>query len=256
MRFQYLSLDTKNMEMKNFETVKVFDVPTSNTEPFLSALYVLSYLAYPESASKQKDFFQAMKFQWQIRHADPKLAKAFLEKKYFNTLLRGGTQIVRRVSAGRIALLQIFKISGKVKPTLDVQIPRERILLGWSKEATESNSTYKTKVWGPTRPVLHVATALAYIQAMNNVNDLKKNIAYLVTDPLALIGLLELSENLRRGLPSIHLMYRLDDFVKIQITKPVLIDQHARSQISYSFRRPFNPFGPNPVGRFAEMSPC
>jgi hypothetical protein len=232
MRFQYLSLDTDITLLENVETAaKILVVPTSDTEPFVSALWVLSYFAYPnsEDKSKQDAFFRAMKFQWQISHVDPKLAKMFVEKKYLNILANGGKNIMRRVSAGRIALFQIFSTK-KGQPTLQDQIQRERTLLGWSKDATESDSTYNTKVRRASRPVLHIATALAYVNAMNNNISLKKIISHLVADPLALIGFLELAENLRMGLPSIDPKYSLDQFVKIYVAKPIVVAQPARSQ--------------------------
>ena len=48
-------------------------------------------------------------------------------------------------------------------PTLKNQEQMERILLGWDSETVNSDLTYKTKVWGTTRPVLHLAAALFWI---------------------------------------------------------------------------------------------
>jgi|ERR1700687_1092078 len=47
MGLEYLFLDSNNAQIENFETTgKVFEVPTSDTEPYVSALWVFSYLAY------------------------------------------------------------------------------------------------------------------------------------------------------------------------------------------------------------------
>jgi hypothetical protein len=251
MLYPSLNVDTEHVEFKS--PLQVLEVPTSDTEPFASALWVLSYLAYPKAneTSQRDAFLQAMKFQWQISHVDPKLTKRFVEKKFSIQLQRGGRKLTHRASAGRIALLQIFNVNRDGRPGLRDQAQHERILLGWSKDATESDSTYKSKVWGRSRPVLHIATALTYFHAVNNSYSLKQIVAKLVADPLALIGLLELAENLRRGLPSIDSMYSLDQFVAMYVGQPILIDQRIRTDL----RRPVNPFEPNRAGRWAQMSP-
>jgi hypothetical protein len=255
MGFRYLLLDSDVTQMESVETTaKVLEVPTSNSEPFVSALWVLSYLAYPnpDETPKQEAYFRALEFRWQIQHVDANLMKMFVEKKYLNILTRGGKKIEQRVSAGRIALIQIFRIKRDGQPTLQDQQQHERILLGWSKDATESDSTYKTKVWGPSRPVLHIATALTYVHAANIKKSLMQVLFDLVYDPLALIGLLELAENLRRGLPSINSMYSLDQFVKLYVARPISVDERQRSGV---LKRPVNLFVTDPAGRFAQMSP-
>ena len=123
-------------------------------------------------------------------------------------------------------------------PTLKNQEQMERIFLGWNPETVNSDSTYKTKVWGRTRPVLHLAAAFVWIQVFNETS-FDQVLSHLISSSDDFDYFLELAENIRLGLPSVHRMYRHEQFLKIESGAPAgSISIEPLPKRMDNFRRP------------------
>ena len=171
---------------------------------------------------------------------DPRILNSFAERTYFTILSKANRRWNHRQSAGRIALAQILNIKRDgFSPTLKNQEQMERILLGWDPETVNSDSTYKTKVWGRTRPVLHMAAAFVWIQGFNEAS-----FSHLISNSDDFDYFLELAENIRLGLPSVHKMYRHEQFLKIEPAVSVNSIRIEPLKRMDNFRRPFLLFIP------------
>ena len=222
-------------------------IPSSEINPFVRPLALLALLAFPNPDEKKDRLLllRALLLQVQTRHLDSGILNSFLDRKYFTILSKGSRRLKQRQSAGRIAMFQILNLKREgFSPTLKNQEQMERILLGWDFETVNSDSTYKTKVWGTTRPVLHLAAALFWIQAFNEATY-DQVFSHLTSSSDDFDYFLELAENIRLGLPSVHRMYRHEQFFKIESGATVnSIGIELFPKRMDNFRRPFLLFIP------------
>ncbi len=201
--------------------------------PFDAISVLLSRVAYPDEADeREREYFFAALCRWayiktgtvdrnwssSIQEVIPYI---FLtpEHKFLKRLKRGTTLLRHHLMAGynildpHLAALGTGKAPPKVKgfdPTITNLSVLIRHRLGWDGD---SDSTFKSKIWRPTKPVAHMAFTLVINVVIPHINDTQQPrpdaqnmLEWLFPFPSVekLLGILTVAEKVRLKLPEIR----------------------------------------------------
>jgi|SRR5580692_1983749 hypothetical protein len=222
---------------------EVVEILLCDIEWFLAGAQFFSTLAYPDQRDRQerRKFEQALvrwTLEWRLEH-DAKWREelALIRPGYFSgsdkdhesTIKRGNKRLNERLVAAFYVALPHFRAaeSGKMlrrhwieglSPTVNNMSQLAALHLGLSIEST---STFKSKMWAPSKPVIHAAAAVHawqdfYWAKQGRDPNADRKIAMMLL-PDMVKEVVEISEELRGMLPQIdQFTIREDETIKFE----------------------------------------
>jgi hypothetical protein len=139
---------------------RIVRIPVDGDKPWFSGYFIVSCLAYPGSIenTKQKRFLDALIFRRESRRCAERSRDKYFNEIFTQDIDEGWERFGRTMSAGLILACQISDIWTDERPTLANLEPYVRELIGWSPDSL--GSSYKSRIWRPSWPVIHLAAAL------------------------------------------------------------------------------------------------
>jgi hypothetical protein len=205
---------------------ETIEIVLTEEDPYQSGAYFLAVLAYPDPFDEhQRDRFMQSLIRWAILErvsVDPEWAQqrqpvrpvvfTGQDAQHERNLRLGSTLLNKRFAAAQFILMpHLYAASTGRLPTVDGFYPtvknmafKTMDLLGWEGNQT---STLMTKVWKPTRPVAHAASAFVYwheelYEEFGHEPNVDKRLAFLLF-PKMVEEVVKVSERFRSLLPQI-----------------------------------------------------
>jgi hypothetical protein len=210
--------------VRRAKETRVIRIPVIKGKPWASACFLASYLAYPEQTSeddKQRSLFYAALLVWQevrhMRHLDQTLREKFVDgESLFRTFKKGINKIVDCLTAGHSVTYHLFDLKtedGLANTVENLALVQARFL---GSRSVNSASTYLTRKWGPSSPVLHLATAFL-LYCMDNEGYGELSLFYhFMFHHKALARLVAVADGLHLILPNCRNIYRDYQFIKFE----------------------------------------
>ena len=204
----------------------------SERDPWRSAFEIFSLMAYPDNKKRRAELAGAFDIALRLDGVDKSIRDKFLSDPYRNALKNGLNKLQERLSHARITFFQIYnlrrdgyEVGAGFLPNISNHEQFEREWLGWDSTSESSQATYKSKIIATGRPFLHIAVILLATLLHNEHNGSEEEflirvIYYLALNPSDLLQFLAAAQTVSEALPSVHPMYRENQFHNIEITVP------------------------------------
>jgi hypothetical protein len=209
--------------VRRAKETRVIRIPVIKGKPWVSACFLTSYLAYPEQTSEDEKqrmlFYTALVFWQDVRHMrrlDRTLREKFVDwESLSRTFKKGIKKIVHRLTAGESVTYHLFNLKTEdgLVPTVENLALVQARFLGSRSDSSFTN--YLPRIWGPSSPVLHLATAIS-LYWMNNPHCDELILEHFMFNHKALARLVALSNGLRLTLHNCRNIYRDDQFIKFE----------------------------------------
>jgi hypothetical protein len=229
------------------------EIKVANRASYEAPAEFISYLAYPDNADDRRNFWIVLcrnylklaaskddRWAWRPQPIEPGFFVTHTENEARKIFNKGFKKLSDRLaSAVGIAHyhVSLAKEVDGLPPTVNDLI--ERMMgpdrLNWKNEKGDSGATAKSKIWMPSRPVIHAAVAYVWLYDAAAVNDYNfppreaefpplVHSAYCFMDqPDNVFYLVELSEAIRLSLlqyqhPNRRTIYREEQMIKFVIS--------------------------------------
>ena len=203
-------------------------IPFDGNKPWLSVYFIVSCIAYPQSIknTKQKRFFDALRFRREARRIPKHLRDMFIKEELKEIIDNGWKSFDRTISAGLILALQVMRIEPGGPATVANLEKYARMLIGWDPDNV--NTTYKSKIWKPSWPVIHLAVTIN-LYLYDQPNRRKWLLGRTLGSYPALVELLKIQDELWVTIPHFDKKFK-DQLIKFKFApaQEQIVDEKSR----------------------------